>query len=235
MEPIATLIKDAVAHPFSTYEREIVDYVPNTLSSLALVSCFGAGCVAMFASTHAIIQKCRPSLSTCDRFLMMWFVMCGFIHFFFEGYFAYNFEHMPSRTDLFGQLWKEYSLSDSRYQTKDSFVTCMEAITAVAWGPLSFAIAYFILVDHPLRHPISIIVSLGQFYGDVLYYATCFFNEKVYNEVYCRPEAFYFYAYYVLMNAFWIVIPGFIMIQSVCATAQAFKHQQQTTKSKKKA
>lgn len=87
MEPIATLIKDAVAHPFSTYEREIVDYVPNTLSSLALVSCFGAGCVAVFASTHAIIQKCRPSLSTCDRFLMMWFVMCGFIHFFFEGEF----------------------------------------------------------------------------------------------------------------------------------------------------
>ena len=83
--PISTLIKDAIAHPFSTYEREIVNYVPNTLSSIALVSCFAAGCLAMFASTNGIIQKYRPELSTGDRFLMMWFVMCGFIHFFFEG------------------------------------------------------------------------------------------------------------------------------------------------------
>jgi cholestenol delta-isomerase len=32
---------------------------------------------------------------------------------------------------VFGQLWKEYSLSDSRYLTKDPFVLCMETITAV--------------------------------------------------------------------------------------------------------
>lgn len=55
----------------------------------------------------------------------------GFIHFFFEGYFAYNFRHMGGMQDLFGQLWKEYSLSDSRYLTQDAFVLCMETITAV--------------------------------------------------------------------------------------------------------
>lgn len=142
---------------------------------------------------------------------------------------------MPSRTDLFGQLWKEYSLSDSRYQTKDAFTVCMEAVTAIAWGPLSFAIAYFILVDHPLRHPISIIVSMGQIYGDILYFATCYFNEKVYDLIYCRPEPFYFYAYYIFLNAIWMVIPGYILVHSCGATAGAFKHLQQTTKSKKKA
>jgi cholestenol Delta-isomerase len=85
MDPTAAFIKDAIAHPFATFERDIVDYVPNTLSSLALVSCFAAGCMAMFASTHAIIQKYRPEMSRGERFWMMWFVMCGFIHFFFEG------------------------------------------------------------------------------------------------------------------------------------------------------
>jgi len=38
---------------------------------------------------------------------------------------------MGNLQSLFGQLWKEYSLSDSRYLTKDPFVLCMESITAV--------------------------------------------------------------------------------------------------------
>jgi cholestenol delta-isomerase len=57
----------------------------------------------------------------------------GFIHFFFEGYFAYNFRTMGGMQDIFGQLWKEYSLSDSRYLTQDAFVLCMETITAVSF------------------------------------------------------------------------------------------------------
>ena len=75
----------------------------------------------------------------------------GAIHLFFEGsnfpifadgirlrsmsgYFAWNHSTMPKQQDLFGQLWKEYSHSDSRYMTSDPFVLCMETITAV-WLP----------------------------------------------------------------------------------------------------
>ena len=58
-------------------------------------------------------------------------------------------------------------------------------------------------------------------YGDVLYYATFFFNESVYGAVYCRPESFYFWAYFVMMNSFWIVIPGCIIVQSTIETAKA--------------
>jgi cholestenol Delta-isomerase len=83
----------------------------------------------------------------------------GNTHLFFEGYFMYNHarvsevirtyvdpkltkKQMGSRMDLFGQLWKEYALSDSRYLTSDPFVLCMETITAV-WKldmPPSFAL-----------------------------------------------------------------------------------------------
>lgn len=55
----------------------------------------------------------------------------GSIHLFFEGYFSYNHTRMGGAQDLFGQLWKEYALSDSRYLTSDPFVLCMETITAV--------------------------------------------------------------------------------------------------------
>lgn len=51
-------------------------------------------------------------------------------------------------------------------------------------------------------------VSLGQFYGDVLYYATSLFDHYYLGITYSRPEAYYFWGYYFLMNFFWIVIPG---------------------------
>ena len=148
---------------------------------------------------------------------------------------------MPAMQDLFGQMWKEYSLSDSRYLTSDPFVLCMESITAVCmhapslciiithhiftskiaadrlrattipqifWGPLSFLVAVLITIDHPLRYPFQALVSLGQLYGDVLYYATSMFDHYYKGLTYCRPEAYYFWGYYVTLNLFWIFIPS---------------------------
>ena len=65
-----------------------------------------------------------------------------------------------------------------------------------------------ISTEHALRHPLQIIVSLGQLYGDVLYYATSMFDHYMFDKSYSRPEPYYFYGYYVLMNLFWIVIPA---------------------------
>jgi hypothetical protein len=44
---------------------------------------------------------------------------------------------MGPAQDLFGQLWKEYALSDSRYLTSDPFVLCMETVTAVCLPSLA--------------------------------------------------------------------------------------------------
>lgn len=129
---------------------------------------------------------------------------------------------MGSRTHVFGQLWREYSLSDSRYLTQDAFVTCMETVTAAFWGPLSFICTYFIAADHPFRHPLQIIISLGQLYGDILYLGTCTFDSLVKATSYCRPEIIYFYAYYLFFNAIWIVIPFYLIWQSVEEIGKAF-------------
>lgn len=42
-----------------------------------------------------------------------------------------NHRRVAGARDLFGQLWKEYSLADSRYLTSDTFLVCMESVTAV--------------------------------------------------------------------------------------------------------
>lgn len=130
--------------------------------------------------------------------------------------------------DFFAQAWKEYAYADSRYLTSDPFVLCMETVTAVRyraqipsriayheantkqvlWGPISFVVAFCILANHPLRYPLQALVSIGQIYGDVLYYATSMFDHYHKGLTYCRPEAYYFWFYYFFMNFIWIVIPG---------------------------
>ena len=115
---------------------------------------------------------------------------------------------------------------------------------------MSFAVALLITNEHPLRHPLQALVSLGQIYGDILYYATSMFDYYGKGLTYCRPEAYYFWGYYFFMNFIWIVIPGskckyqrtfinrdgtefcFIVLlySSISQSAKAFKALDQQTK-----
>ena len=47
------------------------------------------------------------------------------------GYFIFYHEDLAAHRSLFGQLWKEYALSDSRYLTSDPFMLCVEGFTVV--------------------------------------------------------------------------------------------------------
>jgi len=78
----------------------------------------------------------------------------------------------------------------------------------ICWGPLSYLMVYLITVSSPMRYPLQAIVSLGQMYGDLLYYATSMFDHYYKNVSHCRPEAYYFWFYFFFMNFIWIVIPG---------------------------
>jgi cholestenol delta-isomerase len=106
--------------------------------------------------------------------------------------------------------------------TRDPFVVCMESMTAFLWGPLSFVIGWCIIKDHPLRHPLQLIVSVGQLYGVILYYVTVFFDEAVFGAVFGRPEPYYFWVYFIGTNAFWFFIPLYLIVQSVLQSAKAF-------------
>lgn len=65
-----------------------------------------------------------------------------------------------------------------------------------------------IITESPHRHPTQIIVSMGQFYGDVLYYGTSILEESYHGVSYSRPETFYYWGYFIFLNSFWILIPG---------------------------
>jgi cholestenol Delta-isomerase len=87
----------------------------------------------------------------------------------------------------------------------------MEAITAFIWGPLCPLVTYGIFTAKPWRFTLILIVSLGQIYGDVLYYATCYLEGFVHS----RPEFEYFWGFFVGLNSLWIVIPAYMMVYAM--------------------
>ncbi|KAH6673728.1 EBP domain-containing protein [Halenospora varia] len=197
-------------------------YVANDLGAVSLVLAFAVGCFLILGTSLVIACWVNPNLKTSDRALILWFTLCGMIHFFFEGYFVFNHTRMAAMTDFFGQLWKEYALSDSRYLFSDPFVLCMETWTTITWGPLSFLTAILITRDSPYRHPVQALVSTGQFYGCLLYYMTSLFDDFYSGKRFYRPGAYYFWFYFIFMNAFWIIIPALCLYSSIKATAKAF-------------
>lgn len=131
----------------------------------------------------------------------------GTLHCFFEGYFVVNYATLAGSQSLFAQLWKEYSLSDSRYLTGDPTVLCAEAITVFVWGPLCYITAILILISSPYRHVSQVVVSLAHLYGDTLYISTSLVDMFVRHVSYSRPEPYYFWFYFLFLNSIWIFVP----------------------------
>ncbi|KAL4880205.1 Emopamil-binding protein [Aspergillus karnatakaensis] len=221
------------SHPYYPLGALINDYAPNSASVQGLLTTASLSATTLLATTLVLSIWVRPNLKTADQIAILWFVLSGTLHCFFEGYFIFNHDSMAPAQDFFGQLWKEYALSDSRYLTSDTLVLCMETITVLVWGPLCFGVAYAIISSHSLRHPLQIIVCMAHLYGDALYYATSLYDDYVHKRPYCRPEPFYFWVYYFLMNFIWIVIPGLYLYQSMSTVSRAMKRIDLDTLSRK--
>lgn len=150
---MSTTITTLLPHPY--YPSGLIlsgsDFTRNTSSVLSLISSFALIWALILGSTLLFIRRVNPLLTISDQCLVLWFTLCtspqkpmshkmkinlmyktaGCIHVFFEGYFMFNHSRMASMSDFFGQLWKEYALSDSRYMVSDPFVLVMESYTCV--------------------------------------------------------------------------------------------------------
>nr|CAG8458623.1 7420_t:CDS:2 [Entrophospora candida] len=196
-------------HPFYPTNLKLPTYIESTYTTTQLLSIFVALVITVVTASLVIIRT-KSNVSTINKLLFVWFIICGFIHLFLEGYFSYFHKEIVGDNSLMSQLWKEYALSDSRYLTSDPFVVIMEGITSMFWGPLSFLTSIAIYNNWPSRYILQLIVSLGQIYGDVLYY----FTTLIIGSPHSRPEPIYFWGYFFAINFIWIIIPGFCLYQS---------------------
>lgn len=63
-----------------------------------------------------------------------------------KGYYLVYRHQLPSMSTLFAQLWKEYTLSDSRYLTHDIFTVSVETITCVSSLALALVLVLLLLL-----------------------------------------------------------------------------------------
>lgn len=200
------------SHPYYPRDLHLPNYVPNDTDNFTLVSTFFAG-VAVVLATAVYLVAAKRTVAGLEKGVFVWFVICGFIHTFFEGYFGLFHKSMAGDNTLFGQLWKEYALADSRYLVGDPSVLYIERITAFIEGPLCIVAARAILKDLPYRHPLQICISLGQLYGTILYFATSIHE----NNPHCSPKALHFWFYFTFLNFLWLLIPSLLIRQSYLA------------------
>ncbi|KAF9436035.1 hypothetical protein BGZ76_004971 [Entomortierella beljakovae] len=202
----------AVSHPYYPINLVLDHYVPNTYTMMdTLTVLFGSfGAITVGALAIGYTRRHSTIRGIGNQLTFLWFVMCGFIHLFLEGYFGIYHKTLAGDQSPFGQVWKEYSLSDSRYLSSDSFVLIMERITAFAWGPLAFYTAYAMYNRTPSRYICQIVLSLGQLYGCTLYYLT----TMVEGSPHCDPHPYYYYFYFGFFNLFWMVVPSILIFTS---------------------
>ncbi|RDD46030.1 3-beta-hydroxysteroid-Delta(8),Delta(7)-isomerase [Trichoplax sp. H2] len=217
------------SHPYHPKDLVIPHYKPNDITALDILTVMFSGFGVVFVGALLISSGARRRLSFLDKLSFSWFVLCGFIHMIIEGYFSLYHQTLANHDFFLGQLWKEYSLSDSRYLISDNFTLCMETITAFVEGPACFLLAYAVMTNKSYRNVLQLCISLGQLYGDVLYFATGYRDEHKYTS---DSHPIYFYFYYLFLNMLWIVIPTIHIIVSFyrLSNAQACVDSKKVTK-----
>ncbi|KAL1915710.1 uncharacterized protein VTP21DRAFT_6469 [Calcarisporiella thermophila] len=201
--------ESAIQHPYYPRNAIISNYTPNTLSMSQCLAGIGVPVLITMVAGYLMVRD-HPKVQGVHRAIFLWFAVCGLIHFVLEGYFGVFHSTMAGDQTFLGQLWKEYAHGDSRYLTSDSFVVNMERITALFWGPLSYLCCYAIYSNKPYRHIVQLVVSLGQLYGCVLYFATTLFEGSPH----INPHWIYTWVYFFFFNILWTIIPSLLIWQS---------------------
>ncbi|XP_050609726.1 3-beta-hydroxysteroid-Delta(8),Delta(7)-isomerase-like [Macaca thibetana thibetana] len=194
-------------HPYWPQHLRLDNFVPNDHPTWHILAGLFSVTGVLVVTTWLLSGRAAVvPLGTWRRLSLCWFAVCGFIHLVIEGWFILYYEDLLGDQAFLSQLWKEYAKGDSRYILADNFTVCMETITACLWVVIAF------LRQHPLRFVLQLVVSVGQIYGDVLYFLTEHRDGFQQGEL-CHP--LYFWFYFVFMNALWLVLPGVLVLDAV--------------------
>ncbi|XP_071960164.1 3-beta-hydroxysteroid-Delta(8),Delta(7)-isomerase-like [Antedon mediterranea] len=211
----------SLIHPFYPRDLNIPGYVPNDIEVSTILTVSFSGFGLAFLLSWLVARRAR---SVGERLMIAWFGLSGTIHCSIELYFSIYHRTVAEDSSFLSQLWKEWGKADSRYVISDSCIVSIESITAWTEGPACFLIMYAFLNNAAYRHPLRIIVSLGQLYGTIAYFMVEWLDGFTHGPF---GDPFYFWFYFISMNSFWIVIPTLLIIQSwkELSKAQTIKDQ----------
>ncbi|XP_038604138.1 3-beta-hydroxysteroid-Delta(8),Delta(7)-isomerase [Tachyglossus aculeatus] len=217
----ADVTPQSVPHPYWPRDLLLERYQPNDKAAWQILAFLALSSGALWGATWLLAGwrgAAAAPVGFRRRLVLGWFASCAFIHLVIEGWFSLYHQDIPGDRSFLSQLWKEYSKGDSRYITADNFTVCMETVTALTWGPLSLWAVVAFLRRHPQRFLLQLVISLGQIYGDVLYFSTEYRDGFRHSE---WGHPIYFWFYFVFLNALWIVIPAVLFLDAWSHLTQA--------------
>ncbi|OMP08392.1 Emopamil-binding protein [Corchorus olitorius] len=215
-------------HPYIPRDLKLPDYVPVSLPQSTILAVYGLASLLVVSLVWLFSGGSRR-LNKLDRLLMCWWAFTGLTHIILEGYFAFSPEFYKDKTGFFlAEVWKEYSKGDSRYAGRDTAIVTVEGITSVLEGPASLLAVYAIAKGKAYSYILQFAISLGQLYGTLVYFVAAILDGDNF-----AMSPFYYYAYYIFANSFWIWIPLLICIRCWKKISLAVQSQSQSQKKSK--
>ncbi|XP_033624091.1 3-beta-hydroxysteroid-Delta(8),Delta(7)-isomerase-like [Asterias rubens] len=204
---------DNVSHPYYPLDLHLPHYVDNSRSVEVILSVVVAFFVVFYLITWMVVGKDRfgRRLRLDERAVLCWFGMSGSIHLILEGYLTLNSGTVAGHNDILAQIWKEYAKGDSRYVSNDTCTIVLENITAWLEGPGCFITVWAFLNRSSMRHVMQLAVSIGQFYGVLIYFITEYVEDFAHGP---RFHPYYFWLYVIGFNAPWVIVPPILIRQS---------------------
>lgn len=213
---------ESARHPYVPTDLNLPDYVPLSLTFSTIIGVYLLSSLFITLLVWTLSGR-LPKKAKIERLLMCWWVFTGLTHMVVEGYFVFSPEFYKDKSSFFlAELWKEYSKGDSRYAARESGIVSLEALTSVLEGPACILAVYAIATEKSYSYILQFAISLGQLYGTYLYFATALLDGDDFSS-----GPFYYYAYYVVANSFWILIPSLIAMRcwkKICAAMSSESH-----------
>ncbi|GLJ22183.1 hypothetical protein SUGI_0416860 [Cryptomeria japonica] len=199
---------DVMEHPYFPEELQLPGYVPIFFTPTYILGVYTAASSLLFLFTWILSGRCSK-ITTIDRFLMCWWAFTGLTHIVLGGYFIFSPDFYKLKSPVYlAEVLKEYSKGDSRYVARNSAVLTLEGITTLLGGPASLLAMYAIGARKPYSYLIQFSVSLSQLYGDIVYFVTALLDGDNFS-----ASRYYYWAYFVFANSFWVVIPMLIAVR----------------------
>jgi hypothetical protein len=72
-------------HPFYPVDLKMPGFVANDMTTVTLLLIFVGELIMVASLTNVLARRVRPDVTTGELWAATWFMICGFIHLFFEG------------------------------------------------------------------------------------------------------------------------------------------------------
>ena len=204
----------ALDHRYYPPGLSIPSFVPNSMSPLECITTFLSTSLIALAAFHSAARQLNPELGWKDGLCACWFAFCAGIHAVLEGYWVFRAisgTGVARYADVLAQVWKEAALGDSRYAAaSDDALICHELVTVVLLAPLCAVTAVLFARGSPRRWAAALLASSAHVFSVALYFVGAGCQEWVRGGgfSYSRPEAMYYWGYFVGSNITWGIVPA---------------------------